>query len=88
MKEKVLGIPIDEIELTPIDNNQFVVECAHHWDIESPNGPTSRGICRHCGDEQEFSNTLPPLGWRETNTVSSKDLELLRELSFLWRRSF
>lgn len=77
-------------EPVPVDNGQASpgAECRHHWDIEPPNGPTSRGICRHCGDEQEFSNTLPALGWRETNTVSLNAVELLKELSFLWRRQF
>lgn len=33
--------------------------CAHHWDIETPAGPTSRGRCRHCGLEREFVNYWP-----------------------------
>ena len=32
--------------------------CQHYWIIEPPNGPTSRGICRSCGEEQEFQNVL------------------------------
>ena len=31
--------------------------CAHHWDIEPANGPTSRGICRNCHAEKMFSNS-------------------------------
>ena len=87
MKESIERI---SEEAVPVDNGQSSpdVGCRHHWDIESPNGPKSRGICRHCGDEQEFSNTLPALGWRETNTVSLNTVELLRELSFFWRRPF
>lgn len=30
--------------------------CQHHWLIDSPNGPVSRGICRACGEEREFQN--------------------------------
>lgn len=30
--------------------------CAHHWVIESPSGPTSRGLCTLCGAEREFPN--------------------------------
>jgi len=30
--------------------------CRHHWLIESPNGPTSRGRCRRCGTERDFTN--------------------------------
>jgi len=39
------------------------VECSHHWIIESPDGPTSWGQCKHCGAEKEFLNARPePLG--------------------------
>ncbi len=34
-------------------------ECQHYWIIESANGPTSRGVCRICGAEREFSNSFP-----------------------------
>ena len=30
--------------------------CQHHWLIESPNGPVSKGVCRLCGAEREFQN--------------------------------
>jgi len=29
---------------------------SHHWVIEEPSGPTSRGRCRVCNAEQEFRN--------------------------------
>lgn len=28
---------------------------AHHWRIETPNGPTSPGVCA-CGEQREFRN--------------------------------
>lgn len=28
--------------------------CPHHWAIESPNGPTCKGVCRICSLEREF----------------------------------
>lgn len=37
--------------------------CKHYWDIEPPNGPTSIGICRHCGAQDEFSNVPPELSY-------------------------
>ena len=37
------------------------VKCAHHWMIESPTKPTSRGICKLCGAEREFRNFMPYL---------------------------
>ena len=29
---------------------------AHHWILDTPNGPTSRGECKHCGATREFPN--------------------------------
>ena len=31
--------------------------CAHHWMIESPNGPLSEGVCQRCGEKREFTNS-------------------------------
>jgi len=30
--------------------------CRHHWIIETPNGPTSRGRCKRCRAERDFTN--------------------------------
>ena len=35
-----------------------VVPCPHHWVIEKANGPVSKGRCRLCGEEREFSNSV------------------------------
>jgi len=35
------------------------IECRHHWIIESANGPTSWGVCKYCGTEKQFTNSLP-----------------------------
>ena len=32
--------------------------CQHHWVIDSPNGPVSKGVCRICGEEREFQNSI------------------------------
>lgn len=37
--------------------------CAHFWRIESPRGPLSRGVCKLCGEEREFRNSLPLSRW-------------------------
>lgn len=29
----------------------------HRWSIDTPNGPTSRGVCKHCGAQKEFRNS-------------------------------
>jgi hypothetical protein len=38
-------------------------KCRHYWIIESPNGPTSRGVCKLCGAEKEFQNFFPDSWW-------------------------
>ncbi len=32
-------------------------QCAHHWIIETPEGPLSKGKCRLCGEERDFTNS-------------------------------
>ena len=32
-------------------------QCAHHWIIETPDGPLSKGVCRLCGEERDFNNS-------------------------------
>lgn len=32
-------------------------KCCHHWVIESPNGSSSRGVCKFCGEERIFNNS-------------------------------
>ena len=31
-------------------------ECAHHWQIATPNGVTSEGVCKRCGKSRAFLN--------------------------------
>ena len=52
-----------------------VVACMHHWIIQTPDGPVSKGRCRLCRAEREFSNSVDTYGgwtprsgkWREQN---------------------
>ena len=46
-------------------------ECHHYWVIESPSGPTSKGVCKFCGVEKEFYNSLSgaPVVPKKTNHV-------------------
>ena len=39
--------------------------CRHHWLIESPEGPTSMGICKLCGAQKEFRNSVTDLLWED-----------------------
>jgi len=34
-------------------------DCAHHWQIETPAGETSKGICKRCGASRAFANYSP-----------------------------
>lgn len=53
----------------------------HHWVIEQPNGPTSNGFCKHCGQKGVFSNTggLEGKWMGREESVSSADLIDLKE---------
>ncbi len=32
-------------------------QCTHHWLIDGPEGPESRGRCTECGAERTFQNS-------------------------------
>ena len=40
--------------------------CVHFWRVEAPNGPTSKGTCKHCGAVEEFKNSIPTTGWQRS----------------------
>jgi hypothetical protein len=52
-----------EIKVSPDNQNKTILtaekSCAHFWDIEVPNGPSSKGVCKHCGEKKEFLNAFP-----------------------------
>ncbi len=45
------------------NQEQVVSECKHYWMIDSPNGPTSEGVCKICGERSEFRNSMQGSGW-------------------------
>lgn len=45
-----------ELYLDRIERYTAQISCAHYWIIDSPGGPTSFGICKHCGEVKEFYN--------------------------------
>jgi len=47
--------------------------CTHHWIIETPNGPISKGVCKLCGEEREFSNQYRPNNSIVSGWSSHKD---------------
>lgn len=51
-------------------------KCTHYWVIESPQGPTSRGVCKLCGAVSEFSNYVPYPTWEGRVTRLPRDADL------------
>ncbi|MEX2553782.1 MAG: hypothetical protein WD627_12375 [Actinomycetota bacterium] len=47
--------------------------CQHHWLIEAPEGPTSKGLCKKCGAEREFLNSLSNDLWRHASDYWRRD---------------
>ena len=37
--------------------------CRHHWLIDTPNGATSRGVCKRCGAARRFPNAAEDALW-------------------------
>jgi hypothetical protein len=35
-------------------------DCTHHWLLATPNGETSRGVCKYCGAIRHFKNSEDP----------------------------
>ena len=58
MRQKVRGkVKIEEKVTERVAENQ----CQHYWIIEMANGPTSKGVCKYCGEERDFFNADPNL---------------------------
>ena len=51
---------------------ETVSDCNHHWLIESPNGPTSIGVCKLCDERAEFKNSMPGSGWDRGNAQARR----------------
>jgi hypothetical protein len=41
---------------TTLESSAGGDDCAHHWQIETPNGETSEGVCKRCGKTRAFLN--------------------------------
>ncbi len=55
MRQKVEDMLAKDVSVKDITLD----ECKHYWKIESSNNPTSVGVCKYCGAEKEFLNSLP-----------------------------
>ena len=55
-------------EMSEDNSQEEEPKCKHHWVIETPKGPKSRGACKKCGKEREFANSEQSYAdWRELN---------------------
>ena len=43
--------------------------CVHYWIIECPQGPTSVGTCRNCGERRVFRNFALYSPWEDDVTA-------------------
>jgi|GEM_PF-1319432 len=48
-------------------------QCRHHWLIETPQGATSKGVCKVCGEEREFRNASTGAYWESDSSSDGKD---------------
>ncbi len=54
---------VKQEEIAVITEARDLSGCEHHWVIDKPAGPTSRGTCRSCGEERDFQNYIEGTGW-------------------------
>lgn len=47
-----------------------VPTCRHHWKIAPPNGATSQGVCKLCGETREFRNSSTDSIWENDSGES------------------
>jgi len=87
-----LDVPLTTVEdwvyrgASPSEHNaellyNFVrTTCTHHWLIEAPNGPVSKGVCRRCGEGRGFRNSAEyATPWLLVRTRSADSATKLKE---------
>ncbi|MFQ6028299.1 MAG: hypothetical protein ACE5Q6_12470 [Dehalococcoidia bacterium] len=52
---------------------QTTPTCAHYWIIEVATGPTSEGVCQHCGQTRTFQNFVERQVWAHLPQKSLTD---------------
>ena len=58
-----MNVVAGSVLLPTYQNGSSVALCVHFWAIESPNGPTSAGTCKLCGEVREFRNSMYSSTW-------------------------
>ena len=46
----------DQDEMPALEATHERPGCQHHWVIDPPEGPVSKGACRSCREERDFPN--------------------------------
>lgn len=54
------------------NDHDIATDCQHQWMIDQPNGPTSVGVCKLCGETSEFQNSIPGTGWDRQSPQSKR----------------
>ena len=49
-------------------------QCTHHWVIDPPDGPTSMGRCKRCGEKKEFYNYVACSKWDNASSFSVRHI--------------
>ena len=63
------GAPQEAAEATKPDHG-------HYWEIEKPNGPTSLGRCKICGEVREFKNSVQITSWESDGSHVNRNQSL------------
>jgi len=79
---------VEQIQATATNTNPEVTPskdgCTHHWMIESPQGETSMGKCKLCGDKRSFQNYnnsgLYPRRYSQSGQEAMERREYYREV--------
>ena len=48
-------------------------KCLHHWICEMPNGPNTKGICKHCDEARVFNNDERKMKTLRRNPVTGSE---------------
>ena len=73
MRNGVATLP-EEIKPKPA-RVQHESECCHYWLIDSPDGAISKGVCKFCGEEKDFYNSIPEFTLYKRDQKNSKATE-------------
>lgn len=56
---------VQQVSKSVAEEKKEGTACYHHWIIEAPTGPVSRGVCLLCEEIREFKNYIGASPWGE-----------------------